>query len=76
MIRYYSIEFQPTNLMIMKNPIEANLRAEIDFWRSLIDEWQNSHNDEPVNSRIEEALALAEYKLKKHQMVNSNIQLH
>ena len=59
----------------MKNSIEANLRAEIDFWRSLIEEWQNTHN-EPVHSRIEEALALAEYKLKDQQMTNSNIRLH
>lgn len=59
----------------MNNPIEVNLRAEIDFWRSLIDEWKNSHN-EPVHSRIEEALALAEYKLQKHKMANSNLHLH
>jgi len=59
----------------MKNPIEANLRAEIDFWRSLIDEWENSHI-EPINPRIEEALALAEYKLQKHQMGVSEIHLH
>lgn len=59
----------------MKNPIEANLTAEIDFWRSLIEDWHNTHN-EPVHSRIEEALALAEYKLKKLQMASSNIKLH
>lgn len=59
----------------MKNPIEANLRAEIDFWRSLIDEWENSHI-EPINPRIEEALALAEYKLQKQQMGASEIHLH
>jgi len=59
----------------MKNSIEANLTAEIDFWRSLIEEWHNTHN-EPVHSRIEEALALAEYKLKKFQMASSNIKLH
>ena len=59
----------------MKNTIEANLHAEIDFWRSLIEEWKNTHN-EPVNSRIEEALALAEYKLQQHQMTNSNMRLH
>ncbi len=59
----------------MKNTIEANLHAEIDFWRSLIEEWNKTHN-EPVNSRIEEALALAEYKLKQHQMTNTNMRLH
>ena len=59
----------------MENKIEANLRAEIDFWRSLIEEWQNSKN-EPVHSRIEEALALAEYKLMKHQMTSSSIKIH
>jgi len=59
----------------MKNTIEANLHAEIDFWRSLIEEWKKTHN-EPVNSRIEEALALAEYKLKQHQMTNTNMRLH
>ncbi len=59
----------------MKNSIEANLCAEIDFWRSLIEEWQSTHS-EPVHSRIEEALALAEYKLKEQQMTNSNIRLH
>ena len=59
----------------MKNSIEANLRAEIEFWRSLIDEWQSSHT-EPVHTRMEEALALAEYKLKEHQVTNSNLQLH
>ena len=59
----------------MKNQIEANLRSEIDFWRSLIDEWENSHI-EPPNPRIEEALALAEYKLQKYQMGVSDIHLH
>jgi len=59
----------------MKNPIEINLRAEIDFWRSLIAEWKNTQV-EPVHSRMEEALALAEYKLKKHQVANSNSHLH
>ena len=59
----------------MKNPIEANLRAEIDFWRTLIEEWKSTQV-EPVHSRMEEALALAEYKLKKHEMANSNSHLH
>ena len=59
----------------MKNPIEANLRAEIDFWRSLIEEWQSTHN-EPVHSRIEEALALAEYKLKQQQIASPKIRMN
>lgn len=59
----------------MKNTIEANLYAEIDFWRSLIEEWKNTHT-EPVHTRMEEALALAEYKLMQHQMTNSNMRLH
>ena len=59
----------------MKNPIEANLRAEIDFWRTLIEEWKSTQV-EPVHSRMEEALALAEYKLKKHEMATSNSHLH
>jgi hypothetical protein len=59
----------------MKNPIEVNLRAEIDFWRLLIAEWKNTQV-EPVHSRMEEALALAEYKLVKHQVSSSNGHLH
>jgi len=64
-----------TDLDPMKNTLEVNLRAEIDFWRSLIDEWENTQTG-PVHSRIEEALALAEYKLKKYQTVNSDAHLH
>ena len=64
-----------TDLCNMKNPIEVNLRAEIDFWRSLIEEWKNTQV-EPVHSRMEEALALAEYKLKKYQVASSNGHLH
>ena len=59
----------------MKNPIEGNLRAEIDFWRSLIEEWKSTQV-EPVHSRMEEALALAEYKLKKYEMATYNTHLH
>ncbi|HDH16972.1 MAG TPA: hypothetical protein ENG90_10955 [Gammaproteobacteria bacterium] len=59
----------------MKNPIEINLRAEIEFWLSLIDDWKNTRN-EPVNSRIEEALALAEYKLLQYASANAKIKLH
>ena len=59
----------------MKNTIEANLRAEIDFWRSLVNDWENTRN-EPVHSRIEEALALAEYKLQQYTSANAKINLH
>ena len=59
----------------MKNTLEENLHAEIDFWRSLIEEWKNTQI-EPVHSRIEEALALAEYKLKKYEMAHSKTHLH
>ncbi|MCK5360589.1 MAG: hypothetical protein KAJ95_08170 [Gammaproteobacteria bacterium] len=59
----------------MKNTLEVNLRAEIDFWRSLIEEWENTQI-EPVHTRIEEALALAEYKLKKYEIAGSNAHLH
>lgn len=59
----------------MKNTLEVNLRAEIDFWRSLIEEWENTQI-EPVHTRIEEALALAEYKLKKYEIAGSNSHLH
>lgn len=59
----------------MKDTLEVNLRDEIDFWRSLIEEWQNTQI-EPVHSRIEEALALAEYKLKKFEIARSNAHLH
>jgi len=59
----------------MKNPIEINLRAEIEFWLSLIDDWENTRN-EPVNSRIEEALALAEYKLQQYASADAKIKLH
>ena len=59
----------------MKNTIEANLRAEIDFWRSLVNDWVNTRN-EPVHSRIEEALALAEYKLQQYASANAKIKLH
>ena len=61
--------------MYMKDTLEVNLRAEIDFWRSLIEEWKSTQI-EPVHSRIEEALALAEYKLMKHEMANSKSHLH
>lgn len=64
-----------TDLRHMKNTLEINLRAEIEFWRSLIDEWENTQI-EPVHSRIEEALALAEYKLKKYEIASSNAHLH
>lgn len=59
----------------MKNPIEINLRAEIEFWLSLIDDWENTRN-EPVNTRIEEALALAEYKLQQYASAGAKIKLH
>jgi len=59
----------------MKNPIEVSLRAEIEFWRSLKDGWKYTRN-EPVHSRIDEALALAEYKLQQHLSVNTKIILH
>jgi hypothetical protein len=62
-------------LFHMKSTLEVNLRAEIDFWRSLIDEWKNTQTG-PVHLRIEEALALAEYKLKKHEIASSNAHLH
>ena len=42
----------------MKDPMEVNLRAEIDFWRTLISEWEDTR-EEPVHARIEEALALS-----------------
>lgn len=59
----------------MKDPVEENLRAEIDFWRLLIEEWENTQI-EPVHTRIREALALAEYKLKKYETANQNTRLH
>ncbi|MFW2438926.1 MAG: hypothetical protein ACN4GR_06085 [Arenicellales bacterium] len=59
----------------MKNPIEANLRAEIKFWQSLIDGWENTQYG-PVHSRIEEALALAEYKLRQYESASAKIKLH
>ena len=59
----------------MKNTLEENLYAEIDFWRSLIEEWEKTQI-EPVHSRIVEALALAEYKLIKYEMIHSKAHLH
>ncbi len=59
----------------MKKPIEINLQAEIEFWRSLIADWENTRNI-PVHSRVEEALALAEYKLQQHTSANSKTKLH
>jgi hypothetical protein len=59
----------------VKDSVEENLRAEIDFWRLLIEEWENTQI-EPVHARIKEALALAEYKLKKYEAANQNTRLH
>ena len=59
----------------MTNPIEENLRAEIKFWQSLIDDWENTQN-KPVHTRIEEALALAEYKLQQYQSASTKVKLH
>ena len=59
----------------MTNPHEENLRAEIEFWRSLIEEWEKTRSG-PVHGRLEEALALAEYKLMKYQLASSDTRLH
>jgi hypothetical protein len=59
----------------MENPIEQNLRAEIDFWQSLKDDWESTRNI-PVHSRIEEALALAEYKLRKYVSAYVKMKMH
>ncbi|MEA1890313.1 MAG: hypothetical protein U9N50_11100 [Pseudomonadota bacterium] len=59
----------------MKNTIEDNLRAEIEFWRSLINDGGNTQS-KPVHTRIEEALALAEYKLQQYVAANEKIKLH
>jgi len=59
----------------MKNTIEDNLRAEIAFWRSLIDDWEDTQSN-PVHSRIGYALALAEYKLQQLASANAKTKLH
>ncbi len=66
-----------TVLRHMKNTIEENLRAEIAFWRSLKEDWEDANNqNHPVHSRIEDALALAEYKLQQYASANSETKLH
>ncbi len=59
----------------MKKPLVTDLYEEIEFWKSLIDNWESSQN-EPVHARIKEALALAEYKLQQHSAANKKMTLH
>lgn len=59
------------------NTIEENLRAEIDFWRSLKEDWEETNNqNHTAHSRIEDALALAEYKLQQYASASSKTKLH
>lgn len=61
----------------MKNPIEENLRAEIAFWYSLKDDWEESKNqNHTVYIRIKDALALAEYKLQQYASASNNVKMN
>jgi hypothetical protein len=71
----WGYSFEPITLKNMRDPVEDNLRAEIDFWRSMISKCERT-NDERAYARIREALALAEYKLARHLDGYSGIRLH
>jgi len=59
----------------MNNTIEESLRAEIAFWQSLKNDWEEAKNV-PVHSRIGDALALAEYKLRQYEIAKTKTKLH
>ncbi len=50
---------------------ELKLREEVEFWRELIEQWEN-HPSEEVKSRMRETLRYAEQKLARYWQAQKN----
>ena len=49
----------------------AELEAEIEFWRGMIAEWTRDRDSDDFR-RMNDALALAEYKLERLREMNAH----